>query len=187
MNELVVGIRIETRALKQSVSAALAARRRRYRGTESFALLLLEPDFPEWPIALIEDTVLKPVDKVLGLLLMTHARKCDGVTTLPTHVELARMANVLTRQAVSRSLLILRCRRWLTVCNTSWRKGGLQVSSAFALHASPLPVADTIFLDPHYRAAIEKLAGHDQGRVRNAAIDVLGQLPDACSSRLRMQ
>jgi len=173
-----VEVRPETRALKRSVSIALAGQKRHYHGTVPSALLLLESDSTELPSALIEDTILKPVDKVIWLLLMQRACRGGGVARLPTLAELARTANVAARLTVSSSLSILRCRRWLTVCNTSWRKGGQQKGSAYALHPIPLPVADTIFLDPRYPAVLEELTGQHQGRVRKVACDVLGQLSD---------
>jgi hypothetical protein len=176
MNEQNVDIRSETRALKRSVAAALARQKRRYNGTEASALLLLEPNFAQIPSALIEDTDLAPVDKVIWLVLMVRACNGDGVTVVPTHWELARSANVAARQTVSRALSILRCRRWLTVCQTSWRKGGRQKSSAYALHTTPLPIADAIYLDPHYPAFVEELTGQHRGRVQKVACDVRAQL-----------
>ena len=176
MNKQNVDIRPETRALKRAVSAALARQKRRYHGTQSSALLLLESRCAELPSALIEDTVLAPVDKVIWLLMMISACRGGGKTVLPTQLELARRANVTARQTVSRSLTILRCRRWLTVCNTSWRRGNRQKGSAYALHATPLPVTDTIYLDPHYPAFLEELSGQRNVRVQKVARDMLGQL-----------
>ncbi len=169
-------IRIETRALKRSVSAALARQKRRYHGTQSSALLLLESSCTEMPSVLIEDTDLAPVDKVIWLVLMVRACNGGGITVVPTHLELARSANVAATETVARALAILRCRRWLTVCHTSWRKGNRQKSSAYALHVTPLPVTDTIYLDPHYPTFLEELTGQRHARVRKVARDVLGQL-----------
>ncbi len=176
MNKQNDDIRPETRALARSVSAAMAQRKGGHHCTQSNALLLLEPNCAELPSALIEDTVLEPVDKVIWLVLMMRACRGGGVTILPTHMELARSANVAARQTVARALSILRCRRWLTVCHTSWRKGGRQKGSAYALHATPLPIADTIYLDPRYPAFLEELTGQHQGRVQKVACDMLGQL-----------
>ena len=155
---------------------ALAQHKPSYHGTEPCALLLLGPNCSGLPSALIEDTVLEPVDKVMWLVLMVRARHDDGVTFLPAHRELARIANVTARQTVSRSLSILRCRRWLTVCHTSWRKDGQRRGSAYALNAAPLPIADTIYLDPRYAAFIDELSDQHQGRVQKAATAVLGEI-----------
>ncbi len=176
MNESIDRVRPATRVLKRLVAAALAQQKPSYHGTEPRALLLLEPNCSGLPSTLIEDSVLEPVDKLIWLVLMVRARRGEGVTLMPAHRELARSANVTARQTVSRSLSILRCRRWLTVCHTSWRKGGKRKGSAYALHAAPLPIADTIYLDPRYVAFLEELTGQDQGRVQNAASAVFGQI-----------
>ena len=176
MNEQSGNIRVETRTLKRSITAALGRQRRSYKGTEPSALLLLQPNSDELPLALIEDGDLAPVDKVIWLVLMSRACNADGVTVLPTHLELARSTNVAARDTVARALAILRCRRWLSVCHTSWRKGGRQKGSAYALHAKPLPIVDTIYLDPHYRVFLEGLTGQRHTRVRKAACDALAQL-----------
>ena len=176
MNESNDRVRPATRALKRLVAAALAQQKPRYHGTEPCALLLLEPNWSGLPSALIEDSILEPVDKVIWLVLMVRACHGDGVTLLPAHRDLARSANVVARQTASRSLSILRCRRWLTVCHTSWRKDGQRRGSAYALHATPLPVADTIYLDPRYVVVLEELTGQHQGPVRKTAYDVLAEI-----------
>ena len=173
MNEESIKIRPETHALARLVSSAVAQRKRRYRGTQSNALLFLEPNCTEIPSALVEDTVLKPVDKVIWLVLMLCARKGGGQTVLPTAVELARNANVAAKVTVLRGLSILRCRRWLTVCHASRHRGGGQKSSAYILHSRPLPLQETIYLDPHYPTIMEKLTGHCHARVRKVAHDTL--------------
>ena len=168
--------RPETRALKRAILAALARKKRRHNCTESSALLFLKPNYRELPSALVEDPVLEALDKVIWLVLMSRARCGDGVTLMPAYRELARSANVTARQTASRSLSILRCRRWLTVCHTSWRKGGQRIGSAYALHTTPLPVADTLYLDPHYQPFVEELADQQKGRAKKTACEVLGQL-----------
>ena len=178
MNTQRVEVRPETRALGRSVTAALARHKRRYQGTWLSALVLLQSNSTDLPAALIEDTDLEPVDKLIWLVLMSRACNGDGVAVLPTQLELARCANVAARQTVANSLSILRCRRWMTVCRISWRKGGQQKGSAYALNVTPLPIADTIHLDPHYRTFLQESTGHGHARIRRAAKDVLGQLSE---------
>ncbi len=175
MNEPNDQVRPATRILNQLVAAALAQQKPSYHGTEPHALLLLEPDCSELPSALIEDTVLEPVDKLIWLVLMVRACRSDGTTSMPAHKELARSANVTARQTASRSLLILRCRRWLTVCHTSWRTDGQRRGSAYALHGASLPIVDTNFLDPHYESFLEELSAQHRGRVQKVASDTFGQ------------
>ncbi len=167
-------VRPATRVLKQLVAAALAKQKPSYHGTEPHAVLLLEPDCGELPLALIEDSVLEPVDKLIWLVLMVRACRSEGVTSMPAHKELARSANVTARQTASRSLLILRCRRWLTVCHTSWRTDGQRRGSVYALHGASLPIVDTKFLDPHYELFLEELSAQHRGRVQKVASDTFG-------------
>ena len=165
----------DTRVLNRFVTAALERQKRHYQGTWLSALILLPPNSMELPMALIEDIDLEPVDKLILLSLMSRARRGDGVAIMPTHAELARSVNVVARQTVACSLAILRCRRWMTVCRTSWRRARL-TGSAYALHASPLPIEDTIYLDPRYRDFLAGLADQHRVRTRNIANDVLDQL-----------
>ncbi len=176
MNTQSVDIRPETRVLKRSVTAALARQKRRYQGTWLNALILLQPNFRELPLELIEDKDLEPVDKLIWFVLMSSECDGDGVAVLPTHEELAMRANVTARQTVATALSILRCRRWLTTCRTSWRKGGQRKGSVYALHAEPLPITDTIHLDRHYRTFIADSSDHRHARLQKAAKDVLAKL-----------
>ena len=127
--------------------------------------------------------MLQPVDKIVLLLIMTLARQSDGDAFLPTQVELARMANVSSPDTIWRALLILRCSRWLSSCQKMWSKGGLIEPSAYVANAKPLPVADTLFLDPQYVAFLEKSAGHIHARVRKVASEFLSQLPEEIRNR----
>lgn len=183
MNEPIADVRPVTRALKQLSMARLRQGRRHYEGTHHCALLLLEPGCTEIPSAILEDTVLQPVDKIVLLLIMTLARQSDGDAFLPTQVELARMANVSSPDTIWRALLILRCSRWLSSCQKMWSKGGLIEPSAYVANAKPLPVADTLFLDPQYVAFLEKSAGHIHARVRKVASEFLSQLPEEIRNR----
>lgn len=178
MNESNDRVRPATRVLKRLIAAALAQQKPSYHGTESCALLLSASNCSELPAALIEDTVLEPVDKVIWLVLMVRAIDDGGITFLPAHRELAKCANVVARQTASRSLSILRCGRWLTVCHTSWRKDGQQRGSAYAIHATPLPIVDTVYLDPRYVEFLKELTEQHQGRVQKVASAAFEQISD---------
>ena len=169
-------VRQSTRVLKRLVGATLAQQKASYYGTEPPAFLLLEPNCSGLPVSLIEDGVLEPVDKLIWLVLMVRASRGQGIASFPPHLELARSANVATRQTASRALSILRCRRWLTVCHTSWCKDGQRKGSAYALHTAPLPIADTIYLDSYYETFLSDLIGQHQDRVQKAASDVFGHI-----------
>jgi len=70
MNEQISDIRPALLALKESSWATLTQGKYRYNGTTHRVLLLPETDCTETPSALLEDAVLKPVDKIIWLLLM---------------------------------------------------------------------------------------------------------------------
>lgn len=175
VDEQCLVIRSETRALKREVSASLA-RRKRQRGRRLSALLMLEPNGTGLPAALIQDTVLAPVDKVIWMVLMIGALSGDGISVLPTKAALAKSANVAAKGTVLRALSVLRCRRWLTACHTSLHRRGRHKNSAYILHAIALPLQDTIYLDPHYPAFLEKSTSHSHAAVRKVARAALEEI-----------
>ena len=183
MDEQFPDIRPVTRALKQLSMARARQGRGHYEGTHHCALLLLEPGCTEMPSALLEDTVLQPVDKIVLLLIMMIARRSTRDAFLPTQAQLARMANVSSPDTIWRALLILRCSRWLTSCQKMWTKRGPIEPSAYVANAKPLPIADTLFLDPHYVEFLKTSAGHAHARVRKIACEELSQLPEEIRNR----
>jgi hypothetical protein len=183
MKEQCADIRPVTRALKQISNERLSKGRGHYEGTHHSAALLLEPNCTELPTALLEDTVLQPIDKIVLLIVMKIVRQCSDNAFLPTQVQLARMANVASPDTIWRALLILRCSRWLTACQRMWCKGAAFEPSAYVANAKPLPVADTLFLDPNYIECLKKCTGHAHARVRKVAGDILAQLPEEIRNR----
>jgi len=172
-----VDLQTETRDLKQLVRLALR-RRKRSAGTAAHPLLFLAPEVSTLPVAVIEDTALAPVDKVIWMALRIQHDQSPGERTLPSNRELARTTRVATRETISTALSMLRCRRYLSVCATAWHSGGRKVGMAYALHATRLPVADTVFLDPGYPSYLKDLAAHSVRRVRDAAQHELSKLQD---------
>lgn len=178
MNEQIADIRPALRALKESSWATLTKGKYRYNGTTHSVLLLPESDCTETPSALLEDTVLKPVDKIVWLLLMMIVRQSTGDAYLPTLVELGRMANATAPDTVWRALSILRCTRWLTACQKMYYNGGRFKPSAYVVSARPLPISDALFLDTEYRVFLGKSVGHSHARVRKVACEALSQLSE---------
>lgn len=172
-----VGLKTETQDLKQLVRLALR-RRKRSAGAAANPLLFLAPEASILPVAVIEDTALSPVDKVIWMALRIRHDQSPGERTLPSNRELARTTRIATRETISTALSMLRCRRYLSVCASAWHSGGRKVGMAYALHATRLPVADTIFLDPGYASYLEDLATHSVQRVRDAARHELSKLQD---------
>ena len=178
MNEQSSDIRPALHALKESSWATLTNGKTRYNGTTHRVLLLPETDYTETPSALLEDAVLKPVDKIIWLLLMMIVRQSNGDAYLPTLAELGRMANATAPDTVWRALSILRCTRWVTACQRMLYKGGRFKPSAYVISARPLSIADVLFLDTEYRVFLEKTVGHSHARVRKIACESLSQLPE---------
>jgi len=183
INEDFTDIRPATRALKQISMARLRGGKGHYEGTHHCALLMLDPDCVEMRSALLKDTVLQPVDKIVLLLIMMITCQSTGDAFLPTQAQLARMANVASADTIWRALLILRCSRWLTSCQKMWTKRGLIEPSAYVANAKPLPIADTLFLDPQYVQFLKKSVGHVHARVRNIASEFLSQVPEEIRNR----
>jgi hypothetical protein len=121
--------------------------------------------------------VLTPIDKVLWLVLDDIARHRRTDAVVPSHVELAVTVNVSDTETVSRALLMLRCRRWLTACHATWCQNGWQRNGVYVLHANRLPFSDTLYLDPHYVAFLRHAADMRYTRLRKAARAALKQLP----------
>ena len=187
MNQCIPDIRPETRAIKELSAAKLTRGRSHYDGTRLRPLLLLNSGCDEWPSTLLSDRVLQPIDKVILLLAITIARQAAKDAYLPPQRALAMMANVSSPDTVWRAISILRCTRWLVACQRRYCKGRLSEPCAYAVCSRPLPMPDTLFLDPDYVPFLEKSVRHGHGRVRAVADLVLSQLPDDIRSEHREQ
>ena len=169
-------VQASTRRLRETVKLALARQRPKYVGTEASALLLPEDGTSAAPTALIENGDLAPVDKVIWLVLMLRIVEENGLAALPTRKDLARSANVGARDTVRNGLAMLRCKRWLSMCQTVWRSDDQQRGSAYALHTAPLPIADALYLDRNYPTFVMQLARNRSARLRKAAQEALTEL-----------
>jgi len=167
----------EIKDLKQVVRLALRQRKRRSAGRWPEPLLFLAPQTPPLPAALIGDTALAPMDKLIWLILRKRLEEASEEPTLPSHRALARTTGIVTRRSVATSLAMLRCRRYLSVCASAWHGGDKKVGKAYALHARPLPITDALFLDPGYGSYVNDLLAHPVTRVQKAARKELAMLP----------
>jgi hypothetical protein len=165
------GIQTQTRDLKQLVKLALGQRKRRSAGTQPSPLLILAPAVPPLPSKLLEDKKLTHRDKLIWLNLRLRLSTPGRNRTLPGLRELAEITGIGSKDTIARSLAILRCRRYLSVCATAWHGGSRKVGTAYALHAPPLAVVDAVFLDPEYPEFVANLRDHSSLRLRNAASD----------------
>ena len=170
-------VKPEIEDLKHLVRLALRQRKRRGAGRWPKPLLFLAPKTPTLAAALIEDTALAPMDKVVWMILRMRLGETSADRTLPSHLALARSTGVASRKTIATSLAMLRCRRYLSVCARAWHSGGKKVGKAYAIHARPLPITDTLFLDPGYPSYVNDLLAHQVTRVRKAARKELAKLP----------
>ena len=75
-------------------------------------VLIVEPGPPCWPERVFRDPVLKPVDKIVWMVLRQNAVR----GRFPSYGQIGRAARVSSKSTVSRSITILRATRWLARC-----------------------------------------------------------------------
>lgn len=170
------GIRAEMRDLKQLVKLAVRRRKWRSAGTRTNPLLLLAPKVPILPTVVVEDRNLTHRDKLMWLNLRLRLDDTSRDRTLPSIRELAESTDLGNKDTVARSMAMLRCRRYLSVCATAWHGGGRKVGTAYVLHAPRLPMKDVLFLDPEYPGFVKNLREHSEVRLRGAASEEFKEL-----------
>ncbi len=136
------------------------------------AVLFVDRGPPVFPVRVLRDTVLEPVDKVVWMVL----RRSGAKGRFPRHAQIARIANVSSKSTVSRALAILRAERWLSLCveGEPRSRGGRR--AVYALHDEPLPLADAVYLDAGYVAFLRLTRAHSHARARRVARRVLAGL-----------
>jgi hypothetical protein len=130
------------------------------------------------PSLVIQDPVLEPVDKLVWMVIMLHARETGGRTAFPSYEKLASKTNVSSTSTISRAIAILRLTRWLTLCAKVRGKGGQFQGNVYVLHDEPLPFVDALHLDRQYMQFLERSVEHHHARVRAVAQGVLDSLDD---------
>ena len=163
--------RRQTLHLEQRVRAHVAA----HADAPGVGGLLVAPlklaGFPVW---VLHDAVLEPVDKVVWMVLRRNGVK----GRFPSHAQIARIANIASATSVARSIEILRAERWLTLCERINRGKHPTGTTVHALHDKPLPVPDTLHMDPAYFPFLLHCEANEHPRVRRVARDVLQSLND---------
>lgn len=128
------------------------------------------------PAMVIQDPVLEPVDKLVWMVIMLHARETGGRTAFPDYDTIATKTNVSSTSTVSRAIAILRLTRWLTLCARVRQKSGRFTGNVYVLHDEPLPLVDVLYLDDAYMAFVTQSQEHHHARVRRVAQAVLESL-----------
>ncbi len=168
--------RASTRELKRQIETDLARRRREGLGNANRSVLIVGGCDQPIPAGLISDPVLAPVDKVVWLILHRQGRHEGASSVLPCYRELARLANVTTKATVHGAVAVLRCTRWLTICERQWSDAGQCRGEVYVLNTGALPLLDTLWLDANYLNYLERTAGHYHRRVRRVARQILMNL-----------
>ena len=166
----------ETYALDALIKATLERVNNQVNNDAVDALLFMGNWHPANPSRVIQDPVLEPVDKLIWMVIMLHARDAGGRTSFPGDELLASKANVSSTSTISRAIVILRLTRWLTLCAKVCQQSGLFKGNIYILHDEPLPLLDTVHLDGDYRGFVEQSIAHHHARVQAVAAGVLESL-----------
>ncbi len=122
------------------------------------------------PDNLIQDPTLEPVDKLVWMVVKRHARGA-GSSNFPSYAKICEKANIASKTTVVRCVAILRIARWLTLCARLREPCGRFRRNIYALHDEPLPLPDTLHLDPQYTQFLDASLTHPHARVRTVAQD----------------
>lgn len=169
-------IRPETHALDALIRETLARGRRGGSAANADALLFLGNRHHAFPVVVVQDPILEPVDKLVWMVICQSGQGTGSKAVFPSYADIARLANVSSTSTVSRAIAILRATRWLSLCARSREADGRFGGNVYALHDEPLPLADALHLDPGYMAFLEDAANHHHARVRRVVAAVSASL-----------
>jgi len=171
-------IRPETYALDALIRETLARGRRSGSAANPDALLFLGNWHHAFPVVVVQDPILEPVDKLVWMVICQSGQGAGSKAVFPSYADIARLANVSSTSTVSRAIAILRATRWLSLCARSREANGRFGGNVYALHDEPLPLADALHLDPGYMAFLEDAANHHHARVRRVVAAVSASLDE---------
>lgn len=169
-------LRPETLALDALIKATVERVKSQTDKDTADAMLFMGNWHQAIPSLVIQDPVLEPVDKLVWMVIMLHARETGGRTAFPSYHTLAGKTNVSSTSTVSRAIAILRLTRWLTLCAKVRQKSGQFKGNVYILHDEPLPFLDALHLDAEYMRFVKQSTEHHHARVRNVSQAVLDSL-----------
>jgi hypothetical protein len=169
MDEGARGLRPETHALDALIQATVERAQRESGSPRTDTMLFMGNRHQSFPILVVQDPVLEPVDKLVWMVIMVQATETGGATAFPSYEYLAKTANVSSASTISRAIAILRATRWLSLCARLREASGRFRGNVYALHDEPLPLADALHLDPGYMEFLHHSLGHHHARVRLVA------------------
>ena len=135
------------------------------------AMLFVSNRHEAIPDSVIQDPILEPVDKIVWMVIKRHTRGAGSSSNFPSYAEICQKANIASKTTVVRCVAILRIARWLTLCARLREPCGRFRRNIYALHDEPLPLADTLHLDPQYSQFLDASLTHPHARVRTVAQD----------------
>ncbi|MBG58080.1 MAG: helix-turn-helix domain-containing protein [Porticoccus sp.] len=171
-------LRPETVALDALIKATVQRVKNQPDAASPDAMLFVGNWHQAIPALVIQDPVLEPVDKLVWMVIMLHARETGGRTAFPSYETIACKSNVSSTSTISRAIAILRLTRWLTLCAKVRQKSGRFTGNVYVLHDEPLPLADALYLDQSYMTYVQESQEHHHARVRRiaqAVVDTLDQ------------
>ncbi|HXK56152.1 MAG TPA: STY4528 family pathogenicity island replication protein, partial [Gammaproteobacteria bacterium] len=174
-------IRPETYALDALIRQSISRLQRSVTEKPADAMLFMGNWHHSFPALLVQDPVLEPVDKVVWMVICQQGRAAGTGTAFPSYNEIARQANIASTSTVSRAIAVLRATRWLSLCARVRDGGGRFKGNVYALHDEPLPLADTLHLDPEYMAFIKAGCQHHHARVRKVTRAILSSIDEDIS------
>ena len=174
-------IRPETYALDALIRQSISRLQRSVTEKPADAMLFMGNWHHSFPALLVQDPVLEPVDKVVWMVICQQGRAAGTGTAFPSYNEIARQANIASTSTVSRAIAVLRATRWLSLCARVRDGGGRFKGNVYALHDEPLPLADTLHLDPEYMAFIKAGCQHHHARVRKVTRAILASIDEDIS------
>lgn len=166
-----------SQAMDSGIQRMLAHRRNK-SGAERSNVVYTGQWHDSIPRRLILDPMLKPVEKLVWQIIRTHIGQPGEEGAWPSIRRLARLANV-SRPTVQNAIDVLQAGRWLHVIRRVRDEQGAVIGNCYLLHASPLPIAETMLIAPDYLFELRKMAAMDgpsKKRVKAFAINALANL-----------
>lgn len=134
------------------------------------------------PHALLFSTDIGPTEKTIWQLMRALITNNQLASSAPRRIDIAA-AVPCTEPTVTKSRYALRVNRWLTFCDRV-RNGGRVVGDIYMLHEEPLPLYETIIIDPSYdlflREVVDSTKRHSKQTVAlaQASLDEIAALVD---------
>lgn len=164
---LALGILIETTIERASVDASKRP---------GDGLLFLSNRLTAFPVRVVQDSVLEPVDKLVWMIILLQAQASSAHTVFPSYDYIQKTANIASKSTVARSIAVLRATRWLSLCARVRESSGRFGGNVYALHDEPLSLVDVLHLDTGYMAFLHRAQRHGHARVQRVAKGVLASL-----------